>query len=102
MKDYEGICAICFEPIEEGKGTQIIKEGRRYHESCTHEQPNNYYVKLEQMKVKFLNTDKKEIHKLMAEMEKFFSIPLLNDNTYNQENGEVIKLYREMSNARDL
>lgn len=39
---------------------------------------------------------------IMTDMEYEFSIPLLNDNDYNEKNADVIELYREIGNSRDL
>jgi len=37
---------------------------------------------------------------LMNEMEDVFKIPALNDPNFNEENPEVIELYREISKSR--
>jgi hypothetical protein len=43
-----------------------------------------------------------ELAGLMTKMENQFSIPGLNDEKWNAENKEVIKIYREISNARNF
>ena len=37
---------------------------------------------------------------LMNEMERIFKIPVLSDLDFNEENPEVIELYREISKSR--
>lgn len=39
---------------------------------------------------------------LMSRMEREFNIPMINNEQFNRDNVEVIKLYREISAARDL
>lgn len=39
---------------------------------------------------------------IMNDMEKEFGIPMLNDEEYNSNNADVIELYREVANSRDL
>ena len=39
---------------------------------------------------------------IMNDMEKEFGIPMLNDEEYNSKNADVIELYREVANSRDL
>lgn len=39
---------------------------------------------------------------IMNDMEKEFDIPMLNDEDYNLKNAEVMELYREIANSRDL
>lgn len=39
---------------------------------------------------------------LMNEMEKVFKIPMVNDPLFNQDNEEVIRLYREIANSREI
>ncbi|MGN7478058.1 hypothetical protein ACTHOQ_09385 [Solibacillus silvestris] len=43
-----------------------------------------------------------QLSKLMSDMERNFSIPMLNNEVFNAANVEVVSLYREVSNARDL
>lgn len=39
---------------------------------------------------------------IMNDMEKEFDIPMVNNEEYNQRNTDVIELYREVANSRDL
>ena len=39
---------------------------------------------------------------LMTQLEREFKIPILNDEDWNKRNFEVLKLYREISMARDI
>ena len=39
---------------------------------------------------------------LMTKIEKEFNIPMINDKEWNEDHKEIIKLYRKISNARDI
>lgn len=39
---------------------------------------------------------------IMSDMETEFGIPMLNDEDYNLKNADVIELYREIANSRNL
>lgn len=39
---------------------------------------------------------------IMNDMEKEFDIPMLNDEYYNLKNADVMELYREIANSRNL
>ena len=43
-----------------------------------------------------------DLTKLMNEMEEIFKIPMINDEMFNKANSEVIKLYREVADSRNL
>lgn len=47
LNNWEGICPVCFTPIFLGNGATIRAHGRHFHMTCLHNNPNNYYVKLE-------------------------------------------------------
>ena len=62
---------------------------------------NEYRNKLSEIeKEENIRTRNIKLSSLMSKMEFDFQIPALNDEKYNQENKEVIELYREISNAR--
>ena len=52
MERYEGICCICFAPIESGEGRKILPKGRSFHRDCLNRHPTSYYAKLEYRKLK--------------------------------------------------
>lgn len=39
---------------------------------------------------------------LMNQLERTYHIPLLNNESWNQEHPEIIELYREISDSREL
>lgn len=39
---------------------------------------------------------------IMTDMEYEFKIPMLKDESYNKKNADVIELYLEIANSRDL
>ncbi len=49
---YSGICACCFEPIENGELFRFRENVRNFHKKCIEEHPNDYYVKLERRRSK--------------------------------------------------
>lgn len=100
IEGYVGICGACFEPIKEGEEIKFRKNGRHFHRQCAETTPNSYYVALERIAGEF----EKGITptKLMNEMERIFKIPCLNDEEFNADNADVIKLYREISDSREL
>lgn len=100
IEGYAGICAICFEPISEGEEIQIKENGRYFHKDCTKRDPENYYLFLEHIRAQFEQGTNPTY--LMNEMERVFKVPALNDPVFNEENEEVIKLYREIGDSRDL
>lgn len=57
---------------------------------------------LEVFRERFKNAKGKDLSRLMTEMERSFNIPMVNDEEYNNSNKEVIELYREISNSRDI
>lgn len=102
MEGYEGICTGCFEPIRTGDGFKFREKGRSFHKRCVESKPNGYYIKLEEIEGRFETASQEELPRLMTEMEQRYSIPALNNDDFNQDNEEVMKLYRRISNARDL
>ena len=42
------------------------------------------------------------IGRLMTKMENEFNIPLINDESYNKSNPEIVSFYRELSKARNI
>lgn len=100
VDDYEGICTGCFEPIRKGEGMKFREKGRSFHERCINKNPNGYYIKLEEIEGRFETANQEEFPRLMTELEQAYSIPLLNNEVFNSENEEVIKLYRRISSAR--
>jgi hypothetical protein len=100
MSDYLGICPGCFEPVKSGHGRKISKNGSYFHDSCIEESPQSYYVFLETIKAEYENGS--NLTELMNRLEKRYNIPMINDEFYNEENAEVMKLYREIANARKI
>jgi hypothetical protein len=47
LREYIGQCFVCFGMVEKGRGYQIRKGGRLFHEECVHNTPLGYYVLLE-------------------------------------------------------
>lgn len=39
---------------------------------------------------------------LMTDIEKAFNIPMINDENWNSKNKDIVELYREISEARDI
>jgi len=99
---YEGICTGCFEPIKSGEGFKFRETGRSFHSQCVKKNPDSYYIKLEEIAARFEKACQEELPRLMTEMEHAFSIPMLNNTGFNQDNKEVLELYRKISNARDF
>ena len=62
----------------------------------------NYYQDQFAMVNEYKNSEirDKQLAILMTNMEYEFSVPLLNDETYNKDNPNVIKLYRKVISAR--
>jgi DNA invertase Pin-like site-specific DNA recombinase len=58
--------------------------------------------KVEEFRARFKETSKKQLAKLLREMEEEFKIPGLDNEKYNQQNPEVIKLYKEVYDACEL
>lgn len=97
---YVGICGACFEPIKEGTEMQFRENGKYFHQSCVEENPKSHYVALERIRAEFEKGT--EPTELMNEMEQIFKVPAMNDIEFNEDNPMVIKLYREISNSREL
>jgi hypothetical protein len=55
---------------------------------------------LEQYQEKFKNTSKKDLHKLMTELEREFNIPMLNDEEFNKKHPRLMEFYKEISSKR--
>ncbi|SHH85951.1 hypothetical protein [Desulfosporosinus lacus] len=99
---YEGICTGCFEPIKNGDGFKFRESGRSFHKWCVESNPNGYYIKLEEIEGRFETASQEELPRLMTELEQAYSIPMLNNEVFNRDNEDVIKLYRRISSAREL
>lgn len=100
IEGYIGICGACFEPIAMGEEMQYRKNGRYFHRNCAETKFNSYYIALERIRGQFeQGTDPTG---LMNDMERIFKIPALNDPAFNEDNEDVIKLYRKISNSRGL
>lgn len=97
-KDYAGICAACFEPVKLGDEMKFSNKGRTFHTSCAKINYNSYYVALERIEASL--GSEYDPTALMNEMERIFKIPALNDEAFNEDNKEVIELYRKISNLR--
>lgn len=95
---YVGICGVCFEPIKQGTEIQFMEDGKFFHLSCSESNPDSYYLALEKIRSEF----KKGINatQLMNDMERIFLIPALNNEKFNEDNPQVINLYREISDSR--
>jgi len=102
VEGYEGICAGCFDPIRNGEGAKSRGNGRSFHQHCINNIPNSYYIKLEQLTARFETANQEELPRIMTELEQAYSIPMLKNEVFNQDNEDVIKLYRRISNAREL
>lgn len=102
IEGYEGICAGCFEPIREGQGYKFREKGRSFHKRCVEIMPRDYYIKLEEFEARFEKAKQNELPGLMTELELRYHIPIINDEAFNRDNEEVMKLYRRISNAREL
>lgn|GEM_PF-3528958 len=102
VEGYEGICTGCFEPIRNGEGFKFRDKGRNFHSRCVKNRPNGYYIKLEEVAARFETASQAELPKLMTELEIRYSIPILNNDVFNQDNEEVVRLYRRISSARRL
>lgn len=100
VEGYEGICRICFFPVEEGAVVKLRDGGWPFHHKCTEENPNSYYLALERIRVHFEKGFNPT--KLMNDMEQIFKIPALNDEKFNEDNPDVIELYRQISDSRAL
>lgn len=100
VEGYVGICGACFEPIAIGDEMQFRKKGKYFHKRCAEKPGNrlNYYMALERIRADFENGGNPTA--LMDEMELVFGVPALNDPVFNEENPEVIKLFREIENSR--
>lgn len=102
VEGYSGICRACFEPIAIGEEMQFRKDGLSFHKHCA-EKPQtrwsfSYYLALEQIRADFekgLNPTM-----LMDKLEELFKVPALNDPAFNEDNPEVIQLFREIGNSR--
>ena len=102
MEGYEGICAGCFEPIRNGEGFKFRENGRSFHKRCVEENPNGYYIKFEEIEGRFETACQEELPRLMTELEQAYSIPMLNNELFNMDNEDVIKIYHRISSAREL
>lgn len=102
VEGYEGICTGCFEPIKNGEGFKFREKGRIFHSHCVKNRPNGYYIKLEEVAARFETASREELPRLMTELEQAYSIPAINDMAFNWDNEEVVRLYRAISNAREL
>lgn len=95
---YIGICRVCFEPVKEGTEITVREGGLPFHKYCSENKPNSYYLALERIRGQF--EQGANATELMNDMEVIFKIPALNDERFNEENPEVIILYREISDSR--
>ena len=100
IEGYIGICGACFEPIKEGEEIKFRENGSHFHRKCAEEKPNSYYLAIERIRGQFENGSNPT--ELMNDLERIFKIPALNDPAYNEDNQEVISLYREISDSRGL
>lgn len=55
---------------------------------------------LDEYQKRFANGE--NLTSIMNDMEKEFDIPIINEENYNSKNADVIELYREIANSRDL
>ena len=95
---YVGICGACFEPIKNGEEIKFREDGSHFHRKCAEEKPNSYYLALERIRGQF--EQGVNATQLMNEMDRIFKIPALNSEKFNEENPEVINLYRQISDSR--
>lgn len=89
------ICSHCLQPIEEGQKRIFRVHSYRYHKHCVKAMLQGYRKDFDQAKGK-------DLPKIMTDMERAFDIPMLKNEAYNDLNADVIDLYKEISNARDL
>ncbi len=99
--EHVGICRACFEPIRKGQEMSFNDDELYFHKKCADERPRAYYVALERIKRDY-KSNKKNGTDLMNEMEEIFNIPALNDPDFNEENKDVISLYRKISKERSI
>lgn len=100
--DYLGICSVCLRPIEKNQGIKLRENGRVFHKECV-KKTANYYVALEIMAAKFENSPKDNtrlMSELVAQMEQIFKIPPLPNRPYEEENPEVMELYKKMTERK--
>lgn len=100
IEGYEGVCRICFFPVEDGAAVKLRDGGWPFHYKCAEENPDSYYYALEHFKAQFEKGGNPTM--LMNDMERVFDIPALNDDEFNEDNPEVINLYRQISDSRAL
>lgn len=100
VEGYVGICAECFEPIKKGEEFSFRSEGRKFHRRCVDDRPNGYYVALERIEGRFEQGENPT--ELMNEMEAIFKVPAMNNESFNEDNEGVIKVYRKLSDARKI
>ncbi len=98
IEGYAGVCEVCFRSIEEGSEIRLRENGKNFHRVCAEQDTNSYYLVLERIRGQFEQganpTD------LMNQMEIRYKIPALNDEKFNEENPEVIDLYRQIGDSR--
>jgi len=100
IEGYAGVCEICFRSIEEESELHLRENEKNFHRVCAERDPNSYYLVLERIRGQFeQGTNPTD---LMNQMEIRYKIPLLNDERFNEENPEVIELYRQISDSRAL
>lgn len=95
---YLGVCRVCFEPVKEGSEITVREGGWPFHSKCVEANPNSYYLALERIRGKF--EQGANATEFMNDMEGIFKIPALNDEAFNEDNDEVIKLYQEIGDSR--
>ena len=98
LESYSGICRICFEPAQKELSFSFKGKNNCYHKKCIKENPNSYFYAVDRIEHSFNEGENPTA--LMNEMEEIFKIPALNDPEYNDDNHEVISLYRKISKSR--
>lgn len=89
------VCSHCLEPIEAGQERIFRVNSNRYHKECVNALLNGF-------REEFKKAKGRDLPRIMTDMERVFDIPMLKDPEYNSLNADVIVLYKEVSNARDL
>lgn len=103
VEGYVGICSCCFEPVKECDDIMIYPKGRHFHKQCIKKYPNSYYLQIETFRSRLENiSDEEDLSKIMTDMEMVFNIPMINDEEFNRNNKEVMRIYRLASDARNL
>lgn len=68
----------------------------------THEELQAFRDRFNEIKKGKEPTRSSRLVNLMHDLKESYNIPILNDESYNRNNPEVVALYREVSKARQM